>query len=366
MTTQQKIEQHKAFWRGEGPCLILVPPGRDMDQIWQVQIYDTEGYRRRFYDPQRMWESEMSRARPVLDWPTDGIPTVRPNLGVIFVPSMFGQDYEIREGLMPWCGSPLNPRQIRKARKVDVTQTELMRLAEGFYEIHRRCRDGQVAAYHADNQSAFDIAHLVYGDEILYDITGQAKAPWVDELLDICFDVMVRVVQHLKKLLDEPSREMVHGHGTEQGVYFPTAGLRTSEDTPAMISPAHIDRFVIRHIERCAEKFGRVFVHYCGGYEHFFERLCRCGAVNAIDLGNPEMYNTRRLLEFCAETNTVLYSRLAPQQDEKTNRDWKGYIRRLAGLIKDTGARCILRPLVYPRDRADCAAMRRLWHELTA
>jgi hypothetical protein len=184
-------------------------------------------------------------------------------------------------------------------------------------------------------------------------------------LLDICFDLMVRAVQHLKKLLHESSHEMLHGHGTEPGVYFPTTGLRTSEDTPAMISPAHIDRFVIGQIERCAEQFGGVFVHYCGGHQYLFERLCHCEAVKAIDLGNPEMYDTRRLFQLCAETGTVLYSRVAPRQDENASRDWQGYIRRLAGLIKDTGARCILRPLVYPKDRDECAAMHEIWHQLT-
>ncbi|MHC4618385.1 MAG: hypothetical protein ACYTEQ_11610, partial [Planctomycetota bacterium] len=125
MTTAEKMEMHKSFWKGEGPCLLLVPPGRDMKEMWQVQIYDTGDYRERFYNPEKMWANEMARARPVLGWPTDGIPTVRPNLGVVFVPSMAGQKYEIREGLMPWCGEPLSPEAIRSARDVDVAQTEL-------------------------------------------------------------------------------------------------------------------------------------------------------------------------------------------------------------------------------------------------
>jgi hypothetical protein len=365
VTTAEKTEMHKAFWNGEGPCLMLVPPASDMQEMWQVQIYDTGDYRERFYNPAKMWANEMARARPVLDWPTDGIPTVRPNLGVIFVPSLAGQEYEIREGLMPWCGEPLSPEQIRAARGVDVTQAELMQLAAGFYRVHREHSDGEIAAYHADNQGIFDVAHLIYGDAIFYDIMDDKKIPWIDELLDISLDLMVRAVRHFKKLIGEQDASMIHGHGTEQGVYFPSAGIRISEDSPAMISPEQIDRFVMGPIERCAEQFGGVFLHYCGGHEYFFERLCRCECVSAIDLGNPEMYDTRRLFELCAETDTVLYSRVAAQQIEKEQQNWQVYVQRLAGLVKDIGARCILRPLVFPQSRDECAAMLELWHELT-
>jgi hypothetical protein len=107
-------------------------------------------------------------------------------------------------------------------------------------------------------------------------------------------------------------------------------------------------------------------MHYCGKHEYFFERLCRCETVKAIDLGNPESYDTRRLFELCAETNTVLYSRIASGQEEKSRRNWQGYLRRLAALLRQTGARLILRPLIFPQSRDDCAAMLELWHELTA
>jgi len=366
MTTEEKIELHKTFWSGLGPSLILIPPARDMNEIWQVQIYDTTDYRLRFYNPGKMWEAELARARPVLDWPTDGIPTIRPNLGVVFVPSMAGQGYEIRDGAMPWCGRPLGPEQIRQAENVDVAETELMQLAAEFYEIHNTKGPAEIKAYQPDTQGVFDIAHLLYGDQIFYDIMDEKKAVWIDELLEIAGELMARAVRHVKKLIPEQTTSMFHGHGTEQGVYFPTAGIRISEDSPAMISPELIDRFVMAFIEKYAEQFGGVFVHFCGKHQYFFERLCQCDVVRAIDLGNPESYDTRRLFELCGETGTVLYSRVAPEPAEKSRQDWQGYIRRIAALVRGTGARCILRPLVFPKDRAECRAMLDLWHGLTA
>ena len=366
MTTAEKMQVHKKFWAGEGACLLLVPPGRDMGEMWQVQIYDTGDYRERFYNPEKMWENEMARARPVLDWPTDGIPTVRPNLGVIFVPSIAGQSYEIRAGQMPWCRESLSVEAIRAVREVDVSEAELMKLAAEFYRIHNERGDGEIAAYQADTQGIFDTAHLVYGDGIFMDMMDAAKVVWIDEVLEICGDLMVRAAKEVKRCIGEDDDWMIHGHGTEQGLYFPHVGLRISEDSPAMISPDQIDRFVIGSIERCAERFGGIFMHYCGKHEYFFERLCKCEGVKAIDLGNPESYDTRRWFGIGAGTGTVLYSRVAAEEWEKNTHDWGSYLKRLSGLVKETGARVALRPLVYPQSRDDCSAMLDLWHELTA
>ena len=351
---QQKIEAHERFWRGDGPSLILIPAG-------QAPGYDMAHYPAWFRDPQAMWESEMCRADPLVDWPTDGIPTVRPNLGVIFVPTMGGLEYSLREGQMPWPGAPLGRDAIRAARHVNLAETELMRLAEEFYAIHRERGRDAIAAYHADTQGIFDIAHLLYGDEIFYELPDEDQAAWVAELLEISLGLYLGASRHLKKLLGQDAGSMVHGHGTPQGVYFPHAGVRMCEDTPTLLSPEMIERFILPLMEQAAKPFGGAFVHYCGRHDPLFERLCPLEWVRAIDLGNPEMYDTRWLLEQCAETGTVLFSQVAPEPGEQ----WEAYVRRVAGLVSETGARCILRAAVSPQARDECAAMRDLWHELT-
>jgi len=353
MTLEAKKQAHLRFWRGEGPSLILIPAA-------QMDLYDTDDYRRRFDDPLLMWEAEMRRARPVIDWPTDGIPTVRPNLGVIFAPAIAGQDYQIQPGQMPWPGRPLSRDAIRAVRSRAVDDAPLMQRAAAFFAHHRRNAGAEIAAYHPDTQGIFDIAHLLYGEDIFLDLADDTA--WIDDLLDISYNLYARLSLHLKRLLGQPLTSMIHGHGTPQGVYFPHCGVRISEDTPTLLSPTMIARYVMPWIERAAGDYGGVFLHYCGLHKGFFEQACRSQAVKAIDLGNSEMYDTRWLLERCAQSNTVLYSRVATLPDES----WPAYTRRLAALVKTTGARCILRPLVSPDDRAQCAEMLDMWHDLTS
>lgn len=353
MAIAGKIELHRRFWRGEGPCLILIPTEN-------AAQYDTAGYRERFDNPALMWEAELRRAAPVVDWPTDGIPAVRPNLGVVFIPSIAGQGYEIREGQMPWPGQPLPREAIRAARAIDTGAAALARHAERFYEIWRAAESAGIAAYHPDTQGVFDIAHMLYGKDIFLAFTDDPE--WIEELMEISLDLYLRVSRQLKGWLGEPPGEMIHGHGTPQGIWFPHAGVRVSEDTATLLSPAMIRRWLMPYIERAAAPFGGGFVHFCGRHPALYEEFCEAPYLRAIDLGNSELYDPRWLMERAAATGTVLYTRLAALDGE----DWRTYLRRLATLVRETGARVILRPLVFPESREDCAAMRDLWHEWTS
>ena len=350
----RKLENHKRFWEGEGPSLLLIPPDSGV-------LYDTTDYPRRFANPKLMWEAEIRRAEAVVEWPTDGIPTVRPNLGVTFIPAIAGLGYRLYDHSMPWPDAPLDRKNTLSAREVEVANTHMMGLAAEFYAIHRTSGHNKIAAYHPDTQGVFDIAHLLNGDRIFYELAEPENSQWIDDLLKSSLDIYVKVTAHIKHILEEPPHQMIHGHGTSQGVYFPGAGTRLSEDTAILLSPAMIDRFILPAVREAASSFGGAFVHFCGKHKALFERLCALDEVAAIDLGNPEMYDPHWLLQCCAKTNTVLYSRLAAEAGEC----WKAYTRRLAGLVRDTGARLILRPLVYPHNKLEALEMLGLWHGLT-
>jgi len=353
-TVDDRIKQHRAFWRGEGPSLIFVPTGGEG--------YPLDDYTARYHDPELMWNSEIDRARHVVDWPTDGIPAVRPNLGVTFAPTVAGQECLVRDGMMPWPGPALGRDSIRRVSEIDVERAESVRLAREFYDIHRERGDEGIYPYHADTQGVFDIAHLLYQDEVFYDLADPDESAWIDDLMAAAGDLYVNVSQTLKRYVGEAPGEMIHGHGTTQGLLFPSAGVRMAEDTPTLLSPEMIERVVRPAIERAAEPFDGAFTHFCGYHEGLLDMLCEMPCVRAVDLGNPEMYDTTRVMARCAESGTVLHSRVAALDDEP----WESYTRRVAGLARSTGARVILRPESAPTTRDDAARMLDTWNELTA
>ncbi len=352
MTLGEKQDAHRAFWEGKGPSLLLVPAGSGPQ-------YDTSDYAERFEQPELMWAAEMRRARAILDWPTDGIPVVRPNLGVIFIPGAAGQRYEVRNDTMPWPGEPLSREEIRCLATRGIESSILMERARDFYQVHRERGGGEAMAYQPDTQGIFSLAHLFYGDRIFTDLAEDPD--WVRELLEITLSIHTRVVRAVKSWIGELDGAMFHGHSFPNGIYFPSAGVRISEDTATMISPGMVREFVLPYTARAVAPWGGCFVHYCGRHPFLFEQLCRMPEVRAIDLGNPELYDTAWLLRNCGETGTVLFSPLPALEGE----NWRQYLRRIAALARETRTRMILRPAVYPEARAECAAMLELWHELT-
>ncbi|MDP2337631.1 MAG: hypothetical protein Q8N05_14540 [Bacteroidota bacterium] len=351
----EKITSHKRFWQGQGPSLILIPPSR-------AGLYDLNDYPRRFRDPQVMWKTEMKRAQAVIGWPTDGIPTIRPNLGVITIPAMAGQSFQTPENSMPWPGDPMSVEEIRAIRNSGLMTSDVFKLAADFYQIHRESNNKPISAYLPDTQGVFDIAHLLYGDEIFYSLLDTEEGNWFTELMEISLDLYLRTSEAFKVVMEEDPETMIHGHGTEQGVYFPQAGVRVSEDTATLLSPEMIEECILPYIRRSVQPFGGGFLHYCGVHPTLFDQFTGIPEIKAIDLGNPEKYDTSYLLERCAETKTALYSRIAAEPGE----DWREYTNRIGSLVASTGARVILRPLVFPESHEECSEMLELWHELTS
>jgi hypothetical protein len=349
-----KLELHKRFWRGEGPCLILIPPFRE-------ELYDLNDYPARFYDPTLMWKSEIRRAKGVIDWPTDGIPTVRPNLGVITIPAMAGQSFKTPPGSMPWPGMPLTREEIGELSLKDITGSSVFHLISEFYRIHRESGLKEVYPYLPDTQGVFDIAHLLYGDQIFYDVFDNEEGNWFTELMKISLGLYLKASRELKLLLSEGLNFMVHGHGTEQGVYFPHCGARVSEDTAILLSPEMIQESIIPFIKMSVDPFEGGFLHFCGHHPTIFSQFSELPEIKAIDMGNPEKYETKWVFERCAETNTVLYSRIAGNPGES----WREYTKRIGELVSQTGARVILRPRVFPDTREECREMLEMWHEMT-
>ncbi len=361
---QEKMGRHAAFFAGEGPSLLLLQAAR-------ADLYDLNNYERRFYNSAAMFESERDRALSVIDWPTDGIPAVRPNLGTVFVPETFGQDYQVKPDAMPWPGKPMSRETIRRAAgplgagkslhavSSGRRQSELLDRAWQFYDLARE--DERIYAYHADTQGVFDIAHLLYGEDIFLDLATEQEGPWIKELLDICLDRYIEVSGLLKHAIDEPATTMVHGHGTEQGLFFPSAGVRMSEDTATLLSPQMIESDLMPYMAASAEPFGGAFVHYCGKHDGLFLLLCAARWCRAIDLGNPESYDVGRLFREAARTGTVLYTRLPPQASESP----VDYVERLGAAVAETGARVALRSTVVPESKTQAEAMLGRFHELT-
>lgn len=272
------------FWR---PQNISVP-GKTYDMKEQ------------FYDKEKMLYGHLEEIVDCAHNTFDAQLCLRPNFGTIFISSMFGLEYKVPKDTFAWVTSHLSKEGIKRCKLPDLDKTDLMKRAIEYIQFFKEKLPEWIHIYLPDTLGPFEIAHSVYGDNLFYDIYDDPN--FIHSLLDICTELYIQVTEKLKKVIGEDRENCYHGHALVRGIYMRNGGARISEDSATLISPRHIDKFVIPYDKKALEAFGGGFIHFCGKNDYLLESFLNLNEVRAINLGNPEMYDfdiiMRKFIEY--------------------------------------------------------------------
>ena len=105
-------------------------------------------------------------------------------------------------------------------------------------------------------QSPFVIAYQLRGDDIFLDLYDHPEE--VRQLLGLITETFIRVERLYKEVLKERNGYRV----SFQYMFVP--GLRIAADSDVMLSSEFIEEFEMPCLQRIAEQFGPLAVHYCG------------------------------------------------------------------------------------------------------
>jgi uroporphyrinogen-III decarboxylase len=261
------------FWR---PRNIFVP-GKTYDMKEQ------------FYDKEKMLYAHLEEIEKCAENTFDALLCLRPNFGTIFIPSMFGLKYKVPKDTFAWITSHLTKEEIKKFKIPHLGEVEMMKRAIEYLQYFKEKLPEWIHVYLPDTLGPFEIAHSVYGDNIFYEIYDDPG--FVHYLLDLCTEMYIQVTEKLKKVIGEERESCYHGHALVRGIYMRNGGTRISEDSATLISPKHIDEFVIPYDKKALNAFGGGFVHFCGKNDYLLESFLKLDEVRAVNLGNPEMYD---------------------------------------------------------------------------
>jgi len=295
------------FWR---PQNISVPG----------KTYDME---EQFYDKEKMLYGHLEEIADCAQNTFDAPLCLRPNFGTVFIPSMFGLKYKVPKDTFAWITSHLGKDEIRGFNFPDLDKTDLMKRAIGYIQFFKEKLPEWIHVYLPDTIGPFEIAHAVYGDNLFCDIYDDPS--FVHYLLELCTDVYIQVTERLKKIIGEEKKNCYHGHALSRGIYMKNGGTRISEDSATLISPRHIDKFVIPYDEKALEAFGGGFIHFCGKNDYLLASFLNLDDVRAINLGNPEMYNFDITMQRFVKYRKCYFG-LWPKEDSET---LEGYIHRI-------------------------------------
>jgi len=295
------------FWR---PQNISVPG----------KTYDME---EQFYDKEKMLYGHLEEIADCAQNTFDAPLCLRPNFGTVFIPSIFGLKYKVPKDTFAWITSHLSKDEIRGFNFSDLDKTDLMKRAIEYIQFFKEKLPEWIHVYLPDTIGPFEIAHSVYGDNLFCDIYDDPS--FVHYLLELCTDVYIQVTERLKKIIGEEKRNCYHGHALSRGIYMRNGGTRISEDSATLISPRHIDKFVIPYDEKALEAFGGGFIHFCGKNDYLLASFLNLDEVRAINLGNPEMYNFDITMQKFVKYRKCYFG-LWPKEDSET---LEGYIHRM-------------------------------------
>lgn len=295
------------FWR---PQNISVPG----------KTYDME---EQFYDKEKMLYGHLEEIADCAQNAFDAPLCLRPNFGTVFIPSMFGLKYKVPKDTFAWITSHLSKDEIRGFNFPDLDKTDLMKRAIEYIQFFKEKLPEWIHVYLPDTIGPFEIAHSVYGDNLFCDIYDDPS--FVHYLLELCTDVYIQVTERLKKIIGEEKKNCYHGHALSRGIYMRNGGTRISEDSATLISPRHIDKFVIPYDEKALEAFGGGFIHFCGENDYLLASFLSLNKVRAINLGNPEMYNFDITMPKFVKYRKCYFG-LWPKEDSET---LEGYIHRM-------------------------------------
>ena len=351
--------------QNQRPDYLPIAIGVDKSPLFdQVNGYN---FKEEFYDDEKMLANQLILMLGYLLAHSDNQIVIRANLGAPFLATSFCLDVRVFEHTKPWLVDHLN-RAAYEGLDIDgmlaqVEESGQISRAISLYAYYRDVLaevglDDMVNFYLPDTQGPFDLAHLVYGNDIFLEMHDDPA--FVHELMTACTELFIRATRVLKHSLGEKTGQMYH-QANNGRYFFATAGTRSCEDTSILISPAAIDEFVAPYLQRAAQAFDGLFVHFCGEGNHLLRRLQEIPEVACFNFGTPENYDFDQVLPALIERGKYYVGKIPREPQETT----EGYLRRILGYLQGQRRGLVLwADLEGSVDAAKGQQTRDLWYEL--
>ena len=308
-----------------------------------------------FYDKEKMLAEHLWGMIGTARGTGDGQPSIRANLGVGFIPSLFGLKSKfIQPNQMPWVMGHLSREEIAHLGVPDVRSAGLMPKALETISYFREKLDGKASVYLSDTQGPFDIAHLLRGHDLYYDVYDDPE--FVHQLMDVVTETYIEASKVMKAAIGEPLDEGVHGE-----LIMEHGGVRVCDDSSINLSDAMFREFVQPYMARALKPFGGGWYHFCGKAHHLLHSMLDIEGVRGINFGNPELYDFAEVLPEVLKRGQFYVGTIPPEKGENA----AAYRDRIAGYLDGARKGLILQSLAVGQGESAREAVE-IWRQRTA
>ena len=291
--------QWRRFWYGgpEGsPDMVFVPWRKTVSQpgieLRSIHINDA------LQDWELMLDAELADVSRRLAAPTPAL-GMRANYGSAIMTTLLGAELFVmpREtGTLPTSRSFNDTDKIRAVLQKGIPDLhdglggDVLRFGERCAEIfaHYPKIRRYVEVYHPDTQGPLDVAELLWGGEMFYEMYDDG---------DLVHGLMRLVTDTYKAFMDKwfsiiPRREemAVHWGILHRGNVF----LRL--DSGMNLSPEFYREYSMPYDRELLDYYGGGCIHFCGRSDHLVPSLCEIDSLHAIQASQPHLNDMNAVL----------------------------------------------------------------------
>jgi len=310
-----------------------------------------------FYDSEKMLVFGLRQAVEAAAGEMQAVPSVRANMGCGIYPTLFGVKQELFDDKMPWIQEFLDKDTISNMGVSDLCIGEEFQTGlDHMVYMAKQLEGTGCRIYPLDLQGPFDVAHLVYGDDIFIDMYDDPD--FVHHLLELSAQALIKGMDECLKRIPGAAEEVTH----YSHLVMPRSkgGLKISEDTSTLISGEMIREFVVPYTNKVLERYGGGYIHYCGKNPHLFDAVMDMPLAHGINFGNTDMHDMEQILKTCAARGKIYYGNIPMEEGEPL----KAYFKRLISWASVEDKLYLL--LNYYHDKnsgVDKAEIANAWHE---
>ncbi|HEY3418878.1 MAG TPA: hypothetical protein VGM23_18545 [Armatimonadota bacterium] len=311
-------------------------------------------FRRHVEDPEQMLYDLVAGLVGLALSGSDGQLAIRVDTGPGTLATLAGCPLTTSEYSLPWTAHL--SREVLEAfdpQTADLSALGLMPRIKELYAAFRARLPETIHCYCVDTQGPFDLAHLLYGNELFYAVYDDPE--FAHQLLEKSTALYIRATAQVKEWIDEPR------NGGYHVLYaLDNCGVRACEDTSTLLSPGTIDEYVIPYQRQALEAFGGGYVHYCGDNDALYAAILRNPAVRGLNFGNPERHDFSRVIPQLIEAGKC-YLGILPREEDET---LEAYFRRVIGYTGGTRKGLIFTPRLTAEEVTDPRRVIDLWRSL--
>lgn len=238
----------------------------------------------------------------------DKVFTVRPNLSMIIVPSMFGAEatfFAMGPDSMPSVHKPPTKEKLLEIlhRKIDIANHWAIIKYKEVIDCWRELLapyDKLKEVVHfslPDLQGPFNVYFMLRGADAYMDLYDSGD--FAHELMKYITDVLIETTNHLSDCI---CRKDIAYYWN----YIYPGRIRNVDDNSILISKEQYVEYILPYNQALLKECGGGIHHYCGQGDHVIDDIMAMDGNRGLNFGNPELQDFDTVLEKANANKVVL------------------------------------------------------------